>query len=201
MLKLPNLNTVRTFFPQQCWGLRLLLVATLLISGGFPNTGAADEELMTVKKPIKTSQPSTLGWVERIHVLPDDFELEAKLAPAISLSSIHAEDIKEFKRGDTHWVRFQIEDRNGTRHTLERELHGSKSLVTAEGTKSKKKVVRIEVCLGDRNFEVEALLSDRRELEQEVRLGRDALAGRVVVDPASTHTQSPHCKKRSPKSS
>lgn len=186
---------------------RLLSLLTLsflilLITGLFTALSAEDFEAESpLSPPTETEVPSkprpekqVIGWAERVLIVPENLELEAKIAPAIGTSSLHAENIKEYLKNGKEFVSFEIEDRNGEAKTIKRLLKGKKSTVTTKG-KHKRRVIAIGVCVSDIYFEAEVLLSDRSGLDQELRLGRDVLAGHFVIDPASTHKSQPKCKR------
>lgn len=152
----------------------------------------ADE--MVVQRPARKAKTQTLGWVERVRIVPWDLEVEAKLAPAVPLSALHAEDVVEFQKNGKPYARFQMEDRHGKTATLEVPVVDSKRTKTAKGTKYVRQVVKILICLSGKKVEAEVLLADRSELEQELRLGRNVLAGQFLIDPARTHVSKPQCE-------
>ncbi|MCB0332505.1 MAG: ATP-dependent zinc protease [Bdellovibrionales bacterium] len=159
-----------------------------------PNSSFGEE--MRVEKPTRAHQPEIIGWVEHVKVMPpgaSSLELEAKLAPSSSLSSLHAEQIKHFTKDKKKFVRFQIEDRQGKLVEIELPLSVRKKTTTADGSQFTRDVVKLPVCVAGKKLEVELLLSDRSNLEQELRIGRNELAGNFVVDPARTHMKTLSC--------
>ncbi len=167
-----------------------------MLLGLFISPGLSLSEEMRVEKPHRIHQPEVIGWVERVKVMPpggDLLELEAKLAPSSSLSSLHAEDIEHFTKNKKDFVRFRVEDRKGKMVAIELPLSTSKKTKSSTGAKLTRDVVKLPVCVAGKKLEVELLLSDRSELEQELRLGRNELAGNFIVDPARTHMNSMEC--------
>lgn len=149
---------------------------------------------LTVEKPSRAQHTHVVGWVERVSVLEAELELEAKIAPAVELSSLHAENVEEFEKEDQIFVRFRIEDRHGESRQVEFPLSNIKKTRTAKGNRHVKRVIKLPVCLAGMRIDAEVLLSDRSSLEQELRLGRNVLAGNFLVDPARTHISKPKCK-------
>lgn len=165
----------------------LLLMTSLLCS-------QLSADKLVVEKPSRKQKAKLIGWVERVKLLPTNLELEAKIAPAVALSALHAENIQDFKRKGKDYVRFSLEDRQGKIETLEFPLKGQKKTTTAAGTSHKKRVISFLICIAGKKLEVEALLSDRSELDQELRLGRNVISGHFHVDPSRTHSTKPVCK-------
>ncbi len=63
-----------------------------------------------------------------------------------------------------------------------------------EGESQRRSVVELSVCLGDHRRKVEFSLIDRSQFDYPVLLGRSALAGIAVVDPAETFLSQPGCE-------
>lgn len=152
-------------------------------------------ERLVVEKPSRKVKQKLVGWVERVKLLPSNVELEAKIAPAVALSALHAENIKEFSKNGKDYVRFNIEGRHGKTETLEYPLMGERKTTTAAGTSHKRRVISFLLCIAGKKLEVEALLADRSQMDQEVRLGRNVIAGHFHVDPSQTHATEPECKE------
>lgn len=134
----------------------------------------------------------TVGWVERSRLFPPDIILHAKLDTGASFSSLHAENITEFKRENHRWVQFTVFSRYGDRVVLERPV------VAVKKQPTRRYFVRLGICVGNTYLESDVLLEDRREYQERLRLGRNFLAGNLVVDSSNMYTVEPEC---SPKSS
>ena len=119
------------------------VIGLLLLLTSVPSFAAPTE-----KAPCPHDK-QTVGWIERVKLLPYDLELEAKLAPAIGTSSLHAENIKEFTRKKKSFVKFEIEDRRGKQVKIEVPLLSTKKTVTAKGNKRLRRVVKLGLCIKD----------------------------------------------------
>ena len=60
------------------------------------------------------------GWIENVEIESLDAKFKAKLDTGARTSSIHATDIKEFKRDGKKWVKFtlQLSDSKKNKHQL-----------------------------------------------------------------------------------
>ena len=95
---------------------------------------------------------------------------------------------------EEQWVTFVTSGRNAEEKTMRRKVVDKKKFVTTKGKKETRYVVRLGLCLAGQYMEVDFALADRRAFEHELRIGRDALAGHFVIDPAKTKTTQPDCK-------
>ena len=149
----------------------------------------------TVESPAKTTDKQTVGWIEEVKILPESFKLHAKLSVSSDKTSIHAEDIEEFKKNKKRWVKFKLTDRNGKEQIMERPVLRKTKIKQPGGQIQDRFVVHIGICLGKRFVEDEVSLTNRSEFDQEVSIGRTTLAGAVIIDPARTFTIKPECKR------
>jgi hypothetical protein len=145
--------------------------------------------------PVVSNKP-IVGWVEKVQIESSPLVMHAKLDPGISSSSIHAEKIKRFTKEKKSWVRFQLSDRYGRKKSFEREILRVIRLRTASDEVSERYVVELGMCLGSILLRDEVSLADRSSWEQELRIGRQSLAGAVIIDPSVTHTVEPACETK-----
>ncbi len=134
------------------------------------------------------------GWVEKIRLEADGIELKAKLDTGANTSSINAEDIEVFRRDGERWVAFSIIDpESGKAIRYERPRTRAVRIRRGDGTFDRRQVVEMRVCFGTylRTFEI--TLADRSELTYPMLIGRNALEGLALVDPAETFLQDYDC--------
>ncbi len=134
------------------------------------------------------------GWVEWTYIEPQHVHLKAKLDSGAKTSSLSAVDIERFKRDGELWMRFRVPisaSDGGTEQPqliemeskLEREV-----LIKRHGSSpSRRPVVVIGVCLGERVFNTPVTLTDRSHFNYPLLLGRSALRGRVLLDAGQTY--------------
>ena len=139
-----------------------------------------------------------LGWVERVWIGDRQLELEAKLDTGADTSSVHATRIRRSRsKSGTLWIEFRLADAaSGRAIRFKKRLIRYAYIKEHEGPSQKRPVVELEICLGNEEREVEVSLFDRSSFQYPVLLGRNALEGLVVVDPALEFTADPSCPVR-----
>jgi hypothetical protein len=133
------------------------------------------------------------GWVEKIRIYPDNLLFDAKLDTGAETSSLDSHSIKEFSHKGQLWVRFEVQNEDGERKTLERKLHRIASVKRKRRESEKRPVVILGVCLGDYYKKVEVNLEDRSNFDYKMLIGRSFLEGKFVVDPSAQYTLTPNC--------
>jgi len=70
------------------------------------------------------------GWVEKVRIDNYDFKVKAKLDTGARTSSIHARDIKSFKKDGVRWVRFTLilTDSKDNEHVIKMEKPRSRRI-------------------------------------------------------------------------
>lgn len=127
-----------------------------------------------------------LGWSEWAH-LPDlgGFAVLAKLDTGARSCSLHVDAQETWWHQGREWVRFAL--RTGVRGpAVQYQLPvADRRVVTSSNGQSRSRIfVRTRLRLDDWEREVELNLADRRALKHPMLIGRSALAGAWLVDPA-----------------
>ena len=136
------------------------------------------------------------GWVEMVQVKEVNLDLEAKLDTGATTSSIDARNIYRFRRGKKRFVRFELASGDDAgAQLLERPLVRMVRIKQHDGQYQRRPVVALDICLGRVRRSVEFSLVDRRNFDQPVLLGRNALAGAALVDSDLAHTIPPSCEQ------
>lgn len=151
------------------------------------------------QEPLVQDQRHLVGWVERALVLPEKLYYDVKLTPGSSGNVLHAEDIEEFTKDGELWIRFVSPDRKGRNVPIERPVSSKKRFRTTSGKVRERYVVSLGLCIADVYQELEVSLANRSKFTHEGRVGREALAGFFVVDPAQSKTVAPKCLKQEKK--
>lgn len=168
----------------------MIVMCTLML------TAAGSGYAESTSGELVTPPPRTrVGWVERIMIFPERLAFEAKLSPGSEGNVLHGENIEEFKREGERWMRFTLSDRKGVVATLERPVVSRVKVRTTSGKIERRYEIRLGFCLHDHYTELDFAIRDRSSFEHEARIGRDALAGNFVIDPAATHVTTPRCKR------
>ena len=138
------------------------------------------------------------GWVEKVRIDNHEFDVKSKLDTGARTSSIHARNIKSFKKEGERWVRFTLilTDSKDKKHEIEMEKSRSRrtNIKNHNGEHDKRHVVDFEVCFNGRKIQTEFTLADRREYIYDVLLGRQFLKQTAIVDPKRIFLTTAKCE-------
>ena len=165
----------------RCRRCALLLMLLFVMPTAYAGDGSKDKQIF--------------GWIEHAIVSDQQVDLKAKLDTGATTSSLHAVNVHRFKRDGRSMVRFDIEDpEEGHRVTLERPLARKVRIKESDtGEYSSRPVVELWFCIGNVGRTVEVNLVDRSHFNYPLLVGRNFLAGEILVDADETFTQSPSC--------
>ncbi|MGB5573373.1 MAG: RimK/LysX family protein [Thermoanaerobaculia bacterium] len=151
--------------------------------------------MVLLARPASPLKKEILGWIEHVRVGRSRLELTAKLDTGADTSSLDANKIRRFRGKDgRRWVEFLVvEDHSGRRVRFKKPLVRTAYIKEHKGPSQKRSVVLMEICLGEYLQKVEVTLVDRSGFAYPVLLGRNALEGLAVIDPALTLTSKPRC--------
>ncbi|PYF82412.1 MULTISPECIES: RimK/LysX family protein [Marinomonas] len=112
--------------------------------------------------------------------------IKARVDSGAKTSSMHALHIERFTRNDEHWVRFEVHPIQKNRKTTvhcEAQLVDQRVIKSSSGDKESRPVIRVPLTLGDKTWEAEVTLTNRDTMGYRMLLGREAMNGRVLIDP------------------
>lgn len=137
------------------------------------------------------------GWVEKAVIEELDAVVKVKLDSGALTSSMHAENIERFERGDEDWVRFTVEledERTGewAEQRFEKPLYRRLRVYGAGGADSRP-VVLMRLCIGDTVYEEQFSLRDRDKMIYPVLLGRRTIQHLGLLDVSKTFMHQPDC--------
>lgn len=113
-------------------------------------------------------------------------ELHMRVDTGAQTSSLHVDNIEEFEKNDELWVRFDIHpDIHNVQTIVRREarVKGQRHIKSSNATRQKRCVIDTLIRLGDQEWIIELTLTDRSEMSYLMLLGRQAMNGRLLVDP------------------
>lgn len=146
------------------------------------------------KEPAKV----ITGWVEKIRIEGQNFEVKAKLDTGARTSSINAKNIKSYKKNDQRWVQFTLVlmDNKDNAHEIQIEKPRSRktNIKNHSGEHDKRHVVDFEICFNGESYTTEFTLADRREYIYDVLLGRQFLKNIAVIDPSKVFLTTAECE-------
>lgn len=134
------------------------------------------------------------GYIEDVRVMELERNMRGKLDTGATTSSIDAREIEKFEKDDEDWVRFTVvnrdtEERQVLEEPVTRIVH-----IKRHGKDSQERyVVELDLCIGDRLITEEVSLTNREKWNYPLLVGRNHLAGHVLVDSAVKDTREPSC--------
>ena len=133
------------------------------------------------------------GWLERAQILPEDIVLEAKLDTGSRTSSLHAVNLRQFRRDGKDWVAFDVtgDDRRSVR--IERPVVRIVRIKSALGADDGRPTIKLGICIGSVYRTTEVNLVDRSSLTRPLLIGRRFLGSRLRVDVSRHHLLEPIC--------
>lgn len=112
--------------------------------------------------------------------------IKARVDSGAKTSSMHAVNIQKFSHNEEQWVRFEVhplqKNKKITVH-CEAPLIDQRVIKSSSGDKEQRPVIRVPLSLGGKSWEVEVTLTNRDSMGYRMLLGREAMSGRVLIDP------------------
>ncbi|WP_188151271.1 ATP-dependent zinc protease family protein [Teredinibacter waterburyi] len=112
--------------------------------------------------------------------------IKARVDSGAKTSCIHAMNIRVVKREGVRWVKFDIHPLQKNRRThlsCEAKLVDRRVIKSSSGDTQKRVVIAVPMTLGDDTWEVQLTLTNRDSMGYRMLLGREAMVGRVIIDP------------------
>jgi len=112
--------------------------------------------------------------------------IKARVDSGAKTSALHAINITPFIKDGANWVKFDI---NPIQNNLKTILHCEAPLVdkrivkSSSGFREQRFVIRTTLDIGNSNWPIEMTLTNRDSMGFRMLLGREAMSGRVLVDP------------------
>jgi hypothetical protein len=141
----------------------------------------------------------TLGWEEQGTLVPDMTPVKVQLDTGAENSTLAAENIVPFDKGDEKWVRFVLQVPKGITGALV-NVPFEQKIVRTEKAKgvigsNHRQVVKISLCLGNQIYQEEFGLKSPGKKGYNVSLGRSSLQHIALVDASRTNTVKPSCSE------
>jgi len=129
-----------------------------------------------------------IGWREWLGLPELGIALiKAKIDSGARSSCLHALDISEFRQHGIDYVRFTIERRRGTWAEYQAPVVDRREVRDSGGHRSLRPFIRTELDLGGECWPIELNLAPRGDMLFSMLLGRTAMVGRFLVDPARSY--------------
>lgn len=112
--------------------------------------------------------------------------IKARVDSGAKTSALHAYNIVDFEENGTKMVRFDIHPVQGSRAVsvrCEAPLVDKRNIKSSDGDLEKRFIIRTPIRLGNETWEIEVSLTNRDTMGYRMLLGREAMKGRLLVDP------------------
>lgn len=134
-----------------------------------------------IQRVVVSGDKLVVGEFERVWVDPPEKVLVARIDASSDGSALAADDIVEFERDGSRWVRFQVTVDDET-NTVERPIRRTTRVALAQGGTTRRHVVDLRIQLGDVRETVDFTLSDTLGADHDMVLGRNFLTDVAMVD-------------------
>lgn len=123
--------------------------------------------------------------------------VKARIDSGAKTSSLHAINIHFFTRDGVQWAGFEVhpiqENRKITVH-CEAPVIDHRVIKSSSGDKEKRPVIRVPLAIGEKSWAIEVTLTDRDSMGYRMLLGREAMNGRILVDPEGSCLLGDRCQ-------
>ena len=113
--------------------------------------------------------------------------LQVRVDTGATTSSLHVDNIEEFKKEGKRWVRFDIHpDVHNVKKivTTTAPLQAKKIVKSSSADKEKRVVIKTTFKIGQDSWPIKLTLTDRSTMNYLMLLGREAMQDRILVDPS-----------------
>ena len=112
--------------------------------------------------------------------------IKARVDSGAKTSALHAINISPFTKDGENWVKFDINPiQNNTKTIIhcQAPLVDKRVVKSSSGFREQRYVIKSEIQVGEASWDVEVTLTNRDSMGFRMLLGREAMSGRILVDP------------------
>lgn len=116
--------------------------------------------------------------------------LNVRVDTGAATSSLHVDNIEEFTQEGELWVSFDIHpDIHNVDHIVRRnaKVVAQKKVKSSTATRERRYVIHTPIQMAEQQWTIQLTLTDRSEMTYLMLFGREAMAGRFLVDPAQEY--------------
>ncbi|MBN8828516.1 MAG: ATP-dependent zinc protease [Sphingobacteriia bacterium] len=138
-----------------------------------------------------------IGWHEWLS-LPDLNipYIKAKIDTGATTSSIGVSEIRHFTHKGAPWVKFNMMPFSKIKHSAIAEIVDERIVSDSGGHRQLRYVIKTLLKISeDNSWEIELTLANRTTMRYQMLLGREAMAGKIMVDPGEEYLLGKHSIK------
>jgi hypothetical protein len=134
------------------------------------------------------SEMEFVGWRETVG-LPDFklLDIKAKIDTGAKTSALHADEIEYITEKGKKYVRFLFISDSGHKKHIKSRFIEEREIKSSTGQKTIRPVVKTKIKMGETEFEIELTLIKRDLMGFKMLIGREALNGRFMINPARSY--------------
>lgn len=113
--------------------------------------------------------------------------IKARIDSGAKTSSIHAINIKPFKKNNEKWVRYEVYPLLDNRMVCvhcESKVVDIRRVKSSTGISERRYVIKTPLTLGGSTWDIEMTLADRETMGFKMLLGREAMINKMIIDPS-----------------
>lgn len=115
--------------------------------------------------------------------------IKARIDSGAKTSALHAINISPFKKNGVSWVSFDVHPLQNDGKTVvhcEAEVFDKRKVKSSSGNSELRFVIKTILSIAESTWEVELTLTNRDSMGHRMLLGRQAMSGKMLVDPESS---------------
>ncbi|MFL0798084.1 MAG: ATP-dependent zinc protease [Cellvibrionaceae bacterium] len=120
-------------------------------------------------------------------------DLHIRVDTGAATSSLHVDNIEEFEKDGKTWVSFDIHpDIHDVDQVIRTSalMEGRKKVKSSSADIEKRYVISTTFSIAEQQWPIKLTLTNRAEMTYLMLLGREAMKGRILVDPSLEYLQS-----------
>ncbi|MBB1149281.1 MULTISPECIES: 30S ribosomal protein S6--L-glutamate ligase [unclassified Myroides] len=112
--------------------------------------------------------------------------IKARVDSGAKTSALHAVNISAFEKDGEKWVKFDVNPLQNNGKTIihcEAKMVDKRIVKSSSGSRESRYVIKTTLVLGEASWDIELTLTNRDSMGYRMLLGREAMGGRILVDP------------------
>jgi hypothetical protein len=112
--------------------------------------------------------------------------LHVRVDTGATTSSLHVDNIEEIDIDEDTWIKFDIHpDIHDVQKLIrcEAKVEGKRAVKSSTATRQRRYVIQTDIVMANQRWPIQLTLTDRSEMTYLMLFGREAMAGKFIVDP------------------